>query len=165
MFQIVKTTNMEGFDMNFKLKISSVLIIMIIAFLVSSLFAGDRKVNWDAFSTNLVVAIKSNHQGLQESAMQRIIQYSDSLIVTDAVYDIALVFRFDKNSQMRRLAMVTLSKINTDQSLSYLCQYLKYEENPSVRQQCCGIIREYYVSKKPDKMDELAIILTESVHN
>ena len=61
MFQIVKTTNMEGYDMNFKLKISSVLIIMIIAFLVSGLFAGERKVNWDAFSTNLVVAIKSNH--------------------------------------------------------------------------------------------------------
>ena len=165
MFQAVKTTNMEGAAMNFKSKLSGVLIVMIISLLIGNIFAGDRKVNWEAFSTNLVVAIKSNHPGLQESAMQRIIQYSESLNVTDAVYDIALVFRFDKNSQMRRLAMVTLSKINTDQSLDYLCQYLKYEDNPSVHKQCCGIIREYYVSKKPDKMDELAIILTESVHN
>ena len=97
--------------------------------------------------------------------MQRIIQYSENLDVTEAVYDIALIFRFDGNSQMRRLAMVTLSKINTDHSLSYLCQYLKYEENSSIRKQCCCIIKDYYVAKKPDKMDELVVVLAESVHD
>ena len=97
--------------------------------------------------------------------MQRIIRYSDSLEITDAVYDVALIFRFDGNPQMRRLAMVTLSKINTDHSLSYLCQYLKYEGNSSIRKQCCVIIRDYYVAKKPDKMDELAVLLTEHVAN
>lgn len=133
--------------------------------LTSNVFADSRNVNWDAFSRNLIVAMKSNHPGLQESAMQRIIRYSDSLEITDVVYDIALIFRFDGNSQMRRLAMVTLSKINTDHSLSYLCQYLKYEGNTSIRKQCCCIIRDYYVAKKPDKMDELAVLLTERVTN
>ena len=147
--------------MNNSIKISGALIVILILLLSSDIFAGNGKVNWDAFSTNLVVALKSNHPGLQESAMQRIIRYSDSLEITDGIYDIALIFRFDDNPQMRRLAMVTLSKINTDYSLSYLCQYLKYENNQSIRKQCCCIIRDYYVSKKPEKMNELAILLTE----
>jgi len=147
--------------MNNSIKISGALIVILILLLSSDIFAGNGKVNWDAFSTNLVVALKSNHPGLQESAMQRIIRYSDSLEITDGIYDIALIFRFDDNPQMRRLAMVTLSKINTDYSLSYLCQYLKYEDNQSIRKQCCCIIRDYYVSKKPEKMNELAILLTE----
>jgi hypothetical protein len=156
---------MEGEAMRSNFRISGVLVITIIVFLISNIFAGERKINWDAFGTNLVVALKSNHPGLQESAMQRVIRYSDSLDVTDAVYDIALVFRFDKNPQMRRLAMVTLSKINTDHALSYLCQYIKYEENSSIRNQCCCIIKDYYVAKKPDKMDELATVLNGAVHN
>ena len=145
-------------------KISGALIV-ILMLLTGNIFASNGNVNWDAFSNNLIVALKSNHPGLQESAMQRIIRYSDSLEITDAVYDIALIFRFDNNPQMRRMAMVTLSKINTDYSLSYLCQYLKYEDNPSIRKQCCCIIRDYYVSKKPDKMEELAVLLTERVSN
>ena len=146
-------------------KISGAFIVILIMLFSSNIFAESRTINWEAFSTNLIVALKSNHPGLQESAMQRIIRYSDSLEITDAVYDVALIFRFDGNPQMRRLAMVTLSKINTDHSLSYLCQYLKYEGNSSIRKQCCCIIRDYYVAKKPDKMDELAVLLTERVAN
>ena len=151
--------------MNSKIKVIGALTVISIMLLTSTIFAEGRKVNWEAFSTNLIVALKSNHPGLQESAMQRIIRYSDSLDITDAVYDIALIFRFDSNPGMRRLAMVTLSKINTDHSLGYLCQYLKYEDNSSIRKQCCCIIRDYYVAKKPDKMGELAVLLTERVHN
>ncbi|HES59479.1 MAG: hypothetical protein JW956_14195 [Calditrichaceae bacterium] len=145
--------------------INGALTVILILLLSGTIFAERRKIDWKAFSTNLIVAIHSEHPGLQESAMQRIIQYADSLEITDAVYDIALIFRFDGNSQMRRLAMVTLSKINTDHSLNYLCRYLKYEDNPSIRKQCCCIIRDYYVSKKPDKMDELAVLLTERASN
>ena len=151
--------------MNNSIKISGALIVILIMLFSSQIFAGNGNVNWDAFSTNLIVALKSDHPGLQESAMQRIIQYSDSLEITGGIYDIALVFRFDHNPQMRRLAMVTLSKINTDYSLSYLCQYLKYEDNQSIRKQCCCIIRDYYVAKKPDKMNELATLLTERAAN
>jgi hypothetical protein len=145
--------------MKYKPKISYIIVTVLSLLLISNIFAESRKINWNAFSANLIVAVKSNHSGLQQSAMQRIIQYADSLNVTDAVYDIALIFRFDKNTQMRRLAMVTLSKINTDYSLNYLCRFLKYENNPSIQKQCCCIIRNYYVAKKPDKLDELAMLL------
>lgn len=156
---------MRGIVMNYKPKTGITFIVILTLLLICNTFGNERKVNWEAFGANLVVALKSNHPGLQESAMQRIIQYSENLDVTEAVYDIALIFRFDGNSQMRRLAMVTLSKINTDHSLSYLCQYLKYEENSSIRKQCCCIIKDYYVAKKPDKMDELVVVLAESVHD
>ena len=151
--------------MNYKPKTGITFIVILTLLLICNTFGNERKVNWEAFGANLVVALKSNHPGLQESAMQRIIQYSENLDVTEAVYDIALIFRFDGNSQMRRLAMVTLSKINTDHSLSYLCQYLKYEVNSSIRKQCCCMIIVYYVAKKPDKMDELVVVLAESVHD
>ncbi len=145
--------------MKYKLKLYYNIIFVISLLLISNTFAQSRNVNWEAFSTNLVIAVKSNHPGLQQSAMQRIIQYADSLNVTDAVYNIALIFRFDKNKQMRRLAMVTLSKINTDHSLNYLCKYIKYETNSSIRKQCCSIINDYYVAKKPDKLDDLTMVL------
>jgi len=148
--------------MNVSKKFIGVLVVITLLFLITDTQAGNRKVNWDAFSINLVKAMKSNHPGLQESAMQRIIRYSDSLEVTDAVYDIALIFRFDDNPQLRRLAMVTLSEINTDHSMGYLCQYLKYEDNPAIKRQCCGVITNYYVSKKPDKMHELAMVLSDT---
>ncbi|MEJ2052888.1 MAG: hypothetical protein P8X42_03120 [Calditrichaceae bacterium] len=151
--------------MKYLINIKGILILILMLVLVNDIFAGDRKVNWDAFSVNLVVAMKSKNPGLQQAAMQRIIQYTDSLDITDAVYDIALIFGFHNNPKMRRLAMVTLSKINTNHSLNYLCRFLKFENNQAIRNQCCLIIRNYYVAKKPDKMDELTTILTERVRN
>jgi len=141
-------------------KLISAVVLMLVLVLVAETSAQNKKVNWEAFSTNLIVAIKSNHPGLQQSAMQRIIQYADSLDVTKAVYDIALIFRFDDNSRMRRLAIVTLAKINTDHALGYLCQYLKYEKNPAIAKQCCGIINQYYAAKYPEKYQELAVSLS-----
>lgn len=139
--------------------LSVVFFVILTLFLFTETHAEARKVNWKAFSTNLVVAIKSNHPGLQESAMQRIISYADSLDVSAAVYDIALLFRFDHNPRVRRMAMVTLSKINTEHALGYLCQYLKYEKNLAIRNQCCWIISNYYATRNPEKLKELAILM------
>jgi hypothetical protein len=157
-----RTHKMKGAIMSASKSFICAIIILVMVFFVTDTQAKPHKVNWDAFSINLVIALKSNHPGLQESAMQRIIRYSDSLNVDDAVYDIALIFRFDDNPQLRRLAMVTLSKINTDHSLGYLCQFMKYEDNPAIKKQCCRVITNYYASQKPDKMDELAVLLREA---
>jgi hypothetical protein len=115
-------------------------------------------VNWDQFSVNLVKAIKSGHPGLQQSAMQRIIQYSDKLDVKDAVYDIALIFRYDDNPAMRRMALVTLYKIGTDHSVSYLCQNMKFEENDSVKRQCCQAIQRYIADRNVETSDKVVLI-------
>ena len=118
----------------------STLLLIAVMSQTSLLMAQEREVNWKAFSVNLVKALKSDNPGLQQSAMQRIIRYADKLDVDAAVYDIANIFRFDKNSRVRRLAMVTLSSINSDKSMEYLSKYLKYEEEKSIKKQACCII-------------------------
>jgi len=136
---------------------SLMLVISLVMAFSTELQSQTRQVNWTAFSINLVKAIKSNHPGLQQSAMKHIIQYSDQLNVKSAVYEIGQIFRFDENPQMRRLAMVALSEINTDESLAILCKYSKFEENSRIRNQCCKIVNEYYVAKNPEKAKELAV--------
>ena len=47
----------------------------------TSLMAQEHKVNWKAFSINLVEALRTGNPGIQQSAMQRIIRYADKLDV------------------------------------------------------------------------------------
>lgn len=116
--------------------------------------AQTAKTDWHAFSVNLVKAIKSGNPGLQESAMQRIIQYADKLDVDDAVYTIARIYAFHPDEQFRRLAMVTLYKINTDKSMAYLQKYLALERNDSFKRQACCMIQDFNVAKKAAKETE-----------
>lgn len=117
----------------------------------------ERTVDWEAFSLNLVKAIKSGHPGLQNSAMQQIIRYGDKLNVEDAAWNISRIFRYDDNPQVRRLAMLALHAINTDKCVGYLCQNAKYEDNPQIKKQCRFIIYEYYAANFPQKLDTFTL--------
>ena len=119
--------------------------------------AQTREINWNAFSKNLVIAIKSGNPGLQQSAMQHIIQYADNLNVKDAVWDLSRIMRFNDNCRVRRLAMVTLYKINTDKALGYLTQNLKFEKDQGVKKQGCCILSEFYAAKKVEQAYKTAI--------
>ncbi len=102
-------------------------------------FAGDKdrlaKVNWDAFSKNLVVAIASENEGLRQSAMQHIITYCDYLDVNDCVFDLVRIYRYHKDQRMRQMAVVTLHKIGNPWSMSFLKRNLKFEDNPTIYRQ------------------------------
>jgi len=135
-----------------------------LAFILTLLFvwaglvqAQTRDVNWDAFSTNLIKAIKSGHPGLQQSAMQRIIQYADNLDVEDAVWTISQILRFDDDYRVRRLAMVTLYKINSDKALAYIGQNLKFEKDQTLKKHGCCILNEFYAAKKFEQVSETAV--------
>jgi hypothetical protein len=134
-----------------------VLIISLSLIFPFSAQAGEHYVNWTLFNLNLVKAIQSNHPGLQQSAMKHIIHYSDSLNAEDAIYPVGQIFRFHKDPQMRRLAMIALSKINNDNALDILCNYSKFEENPSIKRQCCQIIKKYYLANHPEKVKEFEV--------
>ncbi len=131
------------------------------AVILSALFAFSSiaqaqtaKTDWHAFSVNLVKAVKSGNPGLQQSAMQRIIQYADKLDVDNAVYTIARIYGFHPDPRFRRLAMVTLYKINTDKSLAYLQKYLAYEDNESFKRQACRMIQDFKIARKAAKENE-----------
>jgi len=124
-------------------------------------FSQAREVNWEAFSINLVKAIKSGHPGLQQSAMQHIIKYGDLLDVEEAVYDIAQILRFDDDKQVRRLAMVTLYKIHSDKAMRLLSENIKYEDCDSMKKQCCTIIKTYLASRDKKEEVDLSVSLNE----
>ncbi|MEJ2636870.1 MAG: hypothetical protein P8184_16470 [Calditrichia bacterium] len=117
-----------------------------------------RKTNWDAFSKNLVAALASGNEGLQLSAMGMIIRYSDSLNVKDAAFDIIRVFKFHKNPNARRLAMVTLHKIGHPYAMYFLKRQIQFEKEDCIRKHCCCIVKDYYANKtKPEKPADLTI--------
>jgi len=117
-----------------------------------------QNVNWDAFSKNLVKAVKSGHPGLQQSAMQQIIRYKDNLDVKDAVYDIALIFRFKDDQKVRRLAMVTLYAINSNKALAYIADFLKYQDCECTKKQGISMITEYGIAKLKGKDVDIAAL-------
>lgn len=121
---------------------------------LSAAQAGPPPTDWQSFSENLMRALKSEHPGLQNSALQQIIQYADSLDLDDAVYDIALIFRFDDNPRAQRMAAVALYKIHTRESVAYLCQNMKYVRNKSALRQCCAMVNEYCSSLSPKQQQE-----------
>ncbi len=120
--------------------------LMAVFFLSLSLQAGEIQTDWQAYSTNLVKAIKKGNPGLQQSAMQRAIQYGDNLDVSEASYEIGRIFGFNQNPTVRRLAMIALHKINTEKSMYYLQKYLPKETNESVKKQANSILQDYVVA-------------------
>lgn len=133
------------------LNLFSALLLAVILVFATAGFAGEHQVNWDAFSKNLVEAIKSGNPGLQQSAMQRIIQYSDKLDVEQAVWHIAQIFRFDDNSRFRRLAMVTLYKINSDKAIYYVNKYIPKESEECLKRQDCCILQSYAATQQSEQ--------------
>jgi hypothetical protein len=92
-----------------------------------------RKIDWKAYSTNLIEAIKSSNEGLQLSAMQKVIKSSDSLDVALARYVVMDVFMNNKDQKVRQLALATLIKIDNPLDIGLLELHLKWEENEELQ--------------------------------
>ncbi|MHB2150845.1 hypothetical protein ACX8XP_17465 [Calditrichota bacterium LG25] len=104
-------------------------------------FAGDRaRPNWDSFGKQLVIALNTPNTGLQVSAMQRIIQYADSLDVYGARYAVMDIFLQSENAHIRRLALVTLNKINSRFDLGYLQLHYPYEKDTMIKKHIAAVL-------------------------
>lgn len=137
--------------------ISMLLTSFVILFLFCNIaYAGQdlQDVNWEAFSKNLVKAIRSDNPGLQHSAMQMIIRYGDHLNVKDARFDIVGIFRTDKNPKVRQLAMVTLFHMKDDWAMYFLKRNIKFEKDEGILKQNCCIVNAYYAEKEAQKAGE-----------
>ena len=122
------------------MKYFMVLAVLLSLFISQVAFAGDNsrldKVNWEAFSANLV-------KGVKQAAMQHIITYGDRLDVNEAVFDIVRIYRFHKNERFRQMAVVALSKINSDYAAYFLKRSLKFEKNPTIYRQILDYVYRY----------------------
>ncbi len=103
--------------------------------LVSFSFAGDKEkeIDWQLFSKNLVKSLKSDNQGVRLSAMQLIIEYSNNVDVNNGVYDVMRTFRDNKDQNVRKLALVTLHKMNNGWAKEFLKMHYKFEENKCIK--------------------------------
>ena len=98
----------------------SVWLIVVITFLPVHISAAEKLVDWQQFSRNLIKALASPNEGVQLSAMQQIIKYSEHLHVTAAVIDIMRIYRNHAKFQVRRLALTALAKTKSNYAMGFL---------------------------------------------
>ena len=132
------------------------LLMLILLIVFTSLTWGENavqntKVNWTAFSRNLVKAIATENDGLRISALSMVVKYSENLDVDDAVFDIVWIFRNSKDIRVRQLALVTLHKMKNHWAMDFLKRNLKFEENETIRNQSYCIVKEYYAKNSSPK--------------
>lgn len=120
-----------------------------------NLQAGEDK--WDQFSENLVVALKSDNPGLQQSAMQMVIRYEGRLDVKEAVFDVMRVFRNQDETCVRRLALVALVNMNSDWALGFLERQPRFEDNDTIRKHLQSI--NFSELRNRDQVSDIAVEL------
>ena len=74
---------------------------------------------WKTFSKNLVHALEMDHDGVKMAAMQYVIRYSDKLDVDEAAIDVARIYRNHDDDNVRRMAVVALSHMQSDWAIGY----------------------------------------------
>ena len=100
------------------------------------------KTDWKAYSKELLKSIDSDNEGVKLSALQRIIQYSDSLNITNARYSVMNIFMKNKNQKVRQLALAALSKINHPLDLGRLELHFKWEKDPVIKMHISFVLLE-----------------------
>lgn len=117
--------------------------VAILIFSLSTVFAQESaNVDWKAYSKSLVKAVKSSNEGVKFSAMQQIIRYADKVSVSPARYEVMDIFLTSNNRQVRRLALVTLYKINNSLDMGLLERQIKFEKDPVIKRQIAAILFE-----------------------
>ena len=127
-------------------------IVLLFSFTLTTV-AKDTEENWQQFSQNLVKTLKSNHEGLKQSAMQRVIQYSDRLDVKDAAFDIYNVYRYDDDVRVRRLALVALYNTNYKWAINQIVKDSETEPSPALKRQMSFMVTEYFKEKQTGYSD------------
>ena len=94
--------------------------------------APEPKYDWDAISENLVIGIKTGNPGVQQAAMRMVIQYPQELNVDEAINELMHIYRFNEDTKMRQLALVTLHKINNEYAMDFAKRNLEFENDEKV---------------------------------
>ncbi len=114
-----------------KATITSLLVVLALAVLPSALNAQSLQTQsssadamtperWAQFSEQVVKALASDHEGLQEGALRMIIQYGDNLNVKAARNDMKRIYRSSKNQPLRRMAVVAIGSLSDTWAVDYL---------------------------------------------
>jgi len=108
------------------------LALMLMIINVASAQTNERNIDWDLVSENLVIGIETGNPGVQQAAMRLVIQYSDNLTMDDAVMEMMRIYRFNNDTKMRQLALVTLHKISSEYAMDFVRRNLEYETDEKI---------------------------------
>lgn len=97
--------------------------------------------DWAAFSENLVVALGTDNDGLQVSALQMIVRYGERLDVRDAAFDVIRMFQNHRDPRVRRMAAVGCTRLKSGWALGFLRMSEPFERDARVRATLQSIVR------------------------
>jgi len=118
--------------------ITAVLVFVVL----SNGFAAEENVDVSKLNDGVVMAVKSDHEGLQVSAMMMIIKHSDQIEVDQLANVIYEFYVSNENERFRQLALITLHKMNNKRLLKNLVFDIDNESNPIMRHQIETILKE-----------------------
>ena len=110
--------------------------------------ASEREINWQLVSKNLVRALASENDGLRQSAMTFFTEHADKLDIHGAVYDVMRLYRTHPDLRVRKLALVTLYKMQNKWALEFLKADLRFQNQEELKQMVAAIVQEYQAKKK-----------------
>ena len=120
-------------------RIATILTVFVLAFLLVAA-NNSQASDYEAFSKNLVKALKSDNQGLQVSAMEKVIRYGTAVNVDGAVLDIVRVYRTNKNEQFRQLALAAIHAMQNEWALGIVQRDYRFERNPKIKRMMAAVI-------------------------
>ncbi len=103
-----------------------------------------EEARWKAFTTQVRLALESDHHGLKQSALRYIIQYGDRLKTNRSdVFEVVRIYRDHENDTMRRMAVVALGQMQDDWAIDFLTRSARFEKTPSVRHTIKAVVARY----------------------
>lgn len=103
--------------------------------LMSFSFGGTKYdgVEWGKFSSNIEVALNSENTGLKQSAIHMLYKYTEYLNVKNAVNEVMEEYVYSNDQQTRKLALVTLYKMQDEWALALLKSNNRFEKDESIK--------------------------------
>lgn len=124
-------------------RITTISVLSLGLLLLSAGNAQSQEVDWKAFSANLVRALQSDNEGLQQSAMCLIIEHSENVNVDAGAFDLLQIFRHHENRGMRVLAMTALYKIHHNFGLFLIQRSITLDRDPLIRKRSRHLMNDY----------------------
>ena len=106
------------------------------------------KNHWKIFTKNLVVALKSDNDGLKQAAMVQIIRYKDKLNLSKTIFPMVDIYEKNSNEKIRELATTALFYTENKWGENYLRENFENEKNPQIKHLILSYIQ---AEKKTDK--------------
>ena len=96
---------------------------------------------WNDYARNLEAAISSDNSGIRTAALRLIIAYSEHLdLSSEATVDVMRLYREGETDQIRRMAVVSLSQMNSPAAMGFLRLSADFEQSEAVKSTILAVL-------------------------